>query len=512
MGLMKRGKYWNFEFQSEGKRYQGSTRHTDKEQAAAWLSAYRTNLVNTGMGLVQRPVLSMFLENEFNQWIELQAKTEATRNLYRRNIKTLCVSSLAKKPLDQISELDSQQFKETRLADKYAVATINSDLRCLRKALRYADRCGLIRYRPVSLLRGARNRIFVISRALEEEYLAAAEYPLKQVAILMLDLGLRPDEAVSLRKESVNNDIVTIIGGKNSNVLRTLPQTERTREVFTLCFELWPDSPWVFPSRKNGTHLTRAGVTASHIALRKRFNEAVAEAKQGSINEPIVGTLRVTASTAPWPDDFLLYSLRQTFGTRHPENEKRLRLKIEELQAVTDGLSAVISDPGKLDVATTQARRVASALQAEREELDAAREKMRTENLSRLTEELKDARASLSEVQESVRVAKGTVAHIYKAAPFPEAYPVVPTDSVVATKDGNGLPNESGIYFVWSDEMVVYVGQSVNVSQRARFGHSCIRPGDHISWLPCPKDHLNWAESFYIGLCRPIRNFGWRIE
>lgn len=65
----------------------------------------------------------------------------------------------------------------------------------------------------------------------------------------------------------------------------------------------------------------------------------------------------------------------------------------------------------------------------------------------------------------------------------------------------------SGIYFLWKDEVVEYVGQSVNVSNRLR-GHTKTTRDDRVSMLPFPKEELNFAEAYYIGSLRPCRNVG----
>jgi hypothetical protein len=89
-------------------------------------------------------------------------------------------------------------------------------------------------------------------------------------------------------------------------------------------------------------------------------------------------------------------------------------------------------------------------------------------------------------------------------------YPFPPFPIVSATKYGDELPALSGVYFVWdSIEDIVYVGQSINLKNRARLDKNeyRIQPGDKISYLLFPKEALNFAESFYIGICVPKRNY-----
>lgn len=70
------------------------------------------------------------------------------------------------------------------------------------------------------------------------------------------------------------------------------------------------------------------------------------------------------------------------------------------------------------------------------------------------------------------------------------------------------IPYGSGIYFAFNNNEVVYVGKSSNLRSRIKGGHKNLKKGDDIAWLEYPQRLLNFAESFYIGTCKPGRNFG----
>ena len=92
-------------------------------------------------------------------------------------------------------------------------------------------------------------------------------------------------------------------------------------------------------------------------------------------------------------------------------------------------------------------------------------------------------------------------------------YPPVPQPMAQAGKLCEAVPMASGIYFVWSEGRVVYVGQSTNIFQRCgSVGHHAISFGEMISWIEQPVSRLNFAESFYIGITKPERNFGVRAQ
>lgn len=62
----------------------------------------------------------------------------------------------------------------------------------------------------------------------------------------------------------------------------------------------------------------------------------------------------------------------------------------------------------------------------------------------------------------------------------------------------------TGVYFLISENKIVYVGQSVNVYARIS-GHTH-KKFDSFTVLPCPKEHLNLLESLYIHMFDPPLN------
>jgi len=73
------------------------------------------------------------------------------------------------------------------------------------------------------------------------------------------------------------------------------------------------------------------------------------------------------------------------------------------------------------------------------------------------------------------------------------------------------VPKKSGIYFIWEGAVVAYVGQSINLAQRLK-KHSHLHPDDKISYLCIDRSKLFYHEAFYIGICRPFRNGGSKMD
>jgi hypothetical protein len=142
------------------------------------------------------------------------------------------------------------------------------------------------------------------------------------------------------------------------------------------------------------------------------------------------------------------------------------------------------------------------------EKLDAAFVADEIEQTARaqMDEMLAASRAELVQLRRKIAEMKRIAQHM--VAFNHHEYPPVPTQAVSATKTGEGLPDASGIYFVWSDGEVAYVGQSRCLMNRARLGHGRILPTDLISFLPFEADILDFAECHYIDRCKPARNFG----
>jgi len=89
-------------------------------------------------------------------------------------------------------------------------------------------------------------------------------------------------------------------------------------------------------------------------------------------------------------------------------------------------------------------------------------------------------------------------------------YPKIPElRAPVLESKSDVFPKESGVYFIWNNNKnICYIGQSVDLQSRLTLSHHNIKEGDFASYVKIPFGLLLYAESFYIGLCKPARNFG----
>lgn len=90
-----------------------------------------------------------------------------------------------------------------------------------------------------------------------------------------------------------------------------------------------------------------------------------------------------------------------------------------------------------------------------------------------------------------------------------DGYESVPPPTIEPHKEGENLPSESGIYFLWLDGVVDYVGRSIRLRDRLKLGgHHVLEQRHRISYLLMPRRELTWAECYYIGITKPQQNFG----
>lgn len=124
--------------------------------------------------------------------------------------------------------------------------------------------------------------------------------------------------------------------------------------------------------------------------------------------------------------------------------------------------------------------------------------------------EFRTARATLRAIQRrSGRLEQEEKQALARLLSENDRYPAVPTSKVRPHKDGVGLPDTPGIYFLWKGNIIDYVGKSIRLSGRVKLGsHHVLQPGHEVSFVEIPERELTWAECHYIGLLKPLANFG----
>jgi integrase len=242
MSLYKRpdsgGAYW-YDFLFGGRRYRGSTKHTNLRAAERVENTLKIRLANSRFGIEELKLAPLF--RDFAPRFLEMVRPELRPNGYR--IYAVCVRNLLPvfglKSLDEIAPAMIQEFKEARLQAGRAGATVNRDLATLRRIFSIALKLDVVRGTPFAARRvefckeSARERVLTFTEELN--YLSKATQPLRDVATLIVETGLRHGEACSARCEDVHLFTATpflhVLEGKTVNAVRDVPLTAKAVEV-----------------------------------------------------------------------------------------------------------------------------------------------------------------------------------------------------------------------------------------------------------------------------------------
>jgi len=290
------GVYW-YKFQWQGKLIRESAKTGNISVARKIEAAHRTRLAEGLVDIREKKPAPTFKEFCTDR-IEPYAKPRPSWIWFRAGIRALeKYQTLANMPLNEIRGEHAAGFAAWRLTQEVVPGTINSSLRVLRRILRLASDWGVIETVPkIQLLEGETRRERVITADEEEKYLAKCTPLLKDVATVLFDTGLRPDELHRMQWPEVTwptngrRGFILITKGKSKAARRMIPMTPR---VVAVLQERWrtqekPQLGWVWPSETKSGHI-------DHSTTKKVHRKALTEAK-----------------LAP----FVLYSARHTFLTR----------------------------------------------------------------------------------------------------------------------------------------------------------------------------------------------------
>ena len=298
MAVYKRGGVWWYGFVFNGERVQESSKQGNKRVAEQMEAAHKTSLAKGEVGIRDKkavPTLKDFAPR-FREAIETRcAEKPRTVSFYEEKLTRLLeYEQLASTKLDDIDEALIERYVQER-RKKVSPATVNRQLATLRRLLRLANEWKVISSVPrIRLLPGERHRDFVLTHKQEKRYLSATSQPLTDLALLILDTGLRVGEALSLEWTDVRLDpakgakfgYIQVREGKSGYARRAVSLTARASSM--LRARAQSSGSWVFSGRSQqpllGTYLDR---------LHQKVRESL-----------------------KMPKEFVLHSLRHTMLTR----------------------------------------------------------------------------------------------------------------------------------------------------------------------------------------------------
>jgi integrase len=308
MAVSKRGRFYHYEFELGGRRYRGSTKRTNRQDALKVEATKRTRLLNSLQDIPHPTAVPTFAElaDQFLNWAKVNL-AKATVVLHRVNIDRL-KQFFRGKLINEIDRKSVEEFKAWRAGQnrknakskaKVSGATVNRNLTTLKRIFNHADAMGLNIRNPVRHVPYFKETGRVRALTIEEvdKYLAAAKGDLRDFAILATETGGRPNEILALHKDEVHlaEGYVSLPGTKNRRARRDVPLTADAKEVLERRVAK-SSNGYIFPVRRPKTKHREV----LHIASLKRAHERVIE--KDFPNNP-----------------FTIYTFRHTYGTRHSQ-------------------------------------------------------------------------------------------------------------------------------------------------------------------------------------------------
>lgn len=294
---------WWYKFAWNALLIRESTKQTNKRVAEQMESAHKTALAKGEVGIrdkVKIPTLKEFAERDFRPFIRQHcAEKPRTLAYYENGIQSLLAApTLAGSPMDAISQEQITGFVAWLRGHGFEVSTMNRKLEVLRRMFRLAMEWEKVEkvLPTVRMLAGEKRRERVLSAEEDTAYLAAAvsigdgaqtaharalegiratrrgEIPiaprdpfiLRDVAVVLLECGLRPEECHRLRWDQLSDGTVRIAHGKTENARRVIPLTARVASVLEMRRSITGDSPWVFAASTKSGHIEGSSLKKQH--------------------------------------------------------------------------------------------------------------------------------------------------------------------------------------------------------------------------------------------------------
>jgi integrase len=362
-----KSKYWWYKFTWNGMLVRQSTKQTNKRVAEQMEAAHRTALAKGEVGIRAKkpvPTLKEFAECDFLPFVRstFTAKVQ-TMKYYEHGVKTLLsFGKLATARLDSITTETIGAFIAARKSRGVEISTINRELQALRRMFHLAQEWGKVeRALPtVRMVPGEKHRERVLTSEEEALYFAGAKSEamnqhadpslLSDVASILLDCGLRPEECFRLRPQSVRDGKVEIQFGKSDNARRRIPMTPRVKAILDMRRSKAAQSPWVFPAATRSGHIEPSSLKKQHAKAIREASAIMRKQTKGDdakFNGFELYTLRHTCLTRwaphmdPWTLAYLAGHRDMNITKRyvHPQ-EQTIRAAMDRAQVANSGHTA----------------------------------------------------------------------------------------------------------------------------------------------------------------------------
>src|SRR5438093_700025 len=236
-------------------------------------SARKTQILKGEVGIRERKptmTLRQFADDCFKPHVESTfAAKFKTREYYLNSLKNLMAfSDLADKPLDEIKAESITAYATKRQDAGMEISTVNRELQVLRRMFHLATEWGKTEkvLPKVRMIPGDKHRDRVVSRDEELRYLMAAPALLRDVATILLDCGLRPEECFRLRVDNIRDGAIHITYGKTRAARRRIPMTPRVAAIANSRIPA-SQNGWIFPAPTRSGHMEGSSVRKQQVRV-----------------------------------------------------------------------------------------------------------------------------------------------------------------------------------------------------------------------------------------------------
>lgn len=269
MSIFKRGSVYWYHFLWDGRHVQRSTKQGNPRVARQIEAAYKTALAKGEVGITERKKAPGFKAamKAFLDWSEGEHEAHpATHRRYRVSSIAL-LGHFGDEAIDRITPEAVEAFKSARALESATArgkekgkrkstgkrirpATLNRELACLKALFNHALKQDFTFRNPVSrveFLPENNEQTRVLTYDEQSKYLSVATPMLRDVATLMLETGMRPEEVYRIKPENVNlvGGFLVIPYGKTKAARRRVPLTASARRVLGL--RMASDDAFLFP-------------------------------------------------------------------------------------------------------------------------------------------------------------------------------------------------------------------------------------------------------------------------
>jgi integrase len=213
-----KSKCWRSKFVWNGKPIRESTKQTNRRVAEQMEAARRTQLAKGEVGIRDLgpiPTLAEFAEERLRPFVRATfAAKPKTRVYYENGLNNLLVfEKLAKQAIDEIISELIAAYVTTRHAAKLEISSINRELQVLRRMFNLANEWKIVEpLHRVRMLKGENQRERVLTADEEKKYLRQAAPLLRDVATVLINCALRPEECFRLKRVHVQHGNLEILG------------------------------------------------------------------------------------------------------------------------------------------------------------------------------------------------------------------------------------------------------------------------------------------------------------